>query len=1195
MATSVMPSDARPPLHYDASKELSFNVVDIFGEDDKTDGAWKYTIQIFGVTAEGCSVCAHVTGFKPHFYLQAPPGVRLDVRTLTDALRERNMHFSLDKITEVRKKNFWGYRGGSTEPFFKLSFKGVCAMKGAARYLGEDRKFGMKRCALFESNIEPFLRFCHAQDIRPAGWVTLTGYRRSPVRESRCQLDVSLSWEGVVGVPSRQEIAPLIVASFDIECFAYDGGFPVPARNCSQAIRDFLTASKAATADASLLPALSSHLQAMVAAGRLVLKRPGDMGKFADFLGNGVGQPAAFMTSILAGDMVYDDADGQLYTKKGALPPMSEPAVANFSKYVATHMPMVQGDPAIMVGTTVTRYGAADRTPSRYMFVLGECAPLENAVLRSYATEREMLMGWAAFIRDLDPDVMLGHNILGFDYAYLKDRALEWNCEQEFAELLNRMQRECRFKVSNLSSAALGMNEMRFYPLEGRVAIDTMKVVQRDHKLDSYKLDHVAEHFLKDRKHDLPPQEIFRLYRGGRPEDVGRIADYCLQDCALLNRLCDKLEILANNIGMANVCSVPLGWIFMRGQGVKIFSLVAKQTRLDGFLVPVVRYREVDGDAEGYEGAIVLDTEPRMYLDDAITVLDYASLYPSSMISENISHDTIVLDEAYGALEGREYTSITYDEYAGKGKTRRFTGTKTCSFVQGDAHMGVLPRILGYLLKQRALARKKARWETLTLPDGSAVSGCVSKAVSGHLLLDLCDGSPPLEVPSFTERRPTFDDFGRAVLDGLQLAYKVTANSLYGQMGAPTSPMYMKELAASTTAVGRDMILKAKSIIEASDCRASVIYGDTDSLFVRVPSLPGASPIDKVARAIEVGKRLSKEVYPHLKRPHDFEYEKVLYPFIILSKKRYVGNVYEHDPTSFHQSSKGIVLKRRDNANIVKTVYGGCINLLLGGGDVGQAAKFCTDAMRHLVAGRYGVEELVITKTLRTGYKEPDKIAHKVLADRVAERDPGNRFQSNDRVPYVYVRTDKKDALQGERIETVDFMRQAGLEPDYKFYITNQIQQPVQQLLAIVVESLPGYDREPGYWTAAEDQLRESGMIGVKLSDKLETLRCNDVERLIFNPILIELGSKVVKRKAVQVAAPTPTGVPSTVQTSEVPKKKPRSKKLSEDATGPSDVAPKKKTRSMKLPPPSDSLPSTSTTVSKKPRSKKFPSKEVAQ
>ena len=50
------------------------------------------------------------------------------------------------------------------------------------------------------------------------------------------------------------------------------------------------------------------------------------------------------------------------------------------------------------------------------------------------------------------------------------------------------------------------------------------------------------------------------------------------------------------------------------------------------------------------------------------------------------------------------------------------------------------------------------------------------------------------------------DEFKKKILDGLQLAYKLTANSVYGQLGAKTSSVYMKRIAACTTSIGRQRI-----------------------------------------------------------------------------------------------------------------------------------------------------------------------------------------------------------------------------------------------------------------------------------------------------------------------------------------------------------------------------------------------------
>jgi hypothetical protein len=148
--------------------------------------------------------------------------------------------------------------------------------------------------------------------------------------------------------------------------------------------------------------------------------------------------------------------------------------------------------------------------------------------------------------------------------------------------------------------------------------------------------------------------------------------------------------------------------------------------------------------------------------------------------------------------------------------------------------------------------------------------------------------------------------------------------------------------------------------------------------------------------------------------PQKLNYEKTLYPFILFSKKRYVGNLYEFDINKFKQKSMGIVLKRRDNANIVKKIYGGIIDIILNKQDLKESIVFLREELSNLVEGKTKIEDLVISKSLKGSYVDPTKIAHKVLADRIAERDPGNRPKAGDRIPYVYKKltNDELDKLK---------------------------------------------------------------------------------------------------------------------------------------------------------------------------------------
>jgi DNA polymerase elongation subunit (family B) len=197
----------------------------------------------------------------------------------------------------------------------------------------------------------------------------------------------------------------------------------------------------------------------------------------------------------------------------------------------------------------------------------------------------------------------------------------------------------------------------------------------------------------------------------------------------------------------------------------------------------------------------------------------------------------------------------------------------------------------------------------------------------------------------------------------------------------------------------------------------NMIVHNTDSVFFTFNlQTPKGQPI-RGKEALEITIELAQEAghlaSSFLKGPHDLEYEKTFMPFCLLSKKRYVGMLYETDPNKGKRKEMGIVLKRRDNAPIVKDIYGGIIDILMKEQNIDQAIKFLKSCLQNIVDEKYPIDKLIITKSLRSGYKNPNSIAHKVLADRIAERDPGNKPSSGDRIPYVYINTTNKKALQG--------------------------------------------------------------------------------------------------------------------------------------------------------------------------------------
>jgi DNA polymerase elongation subunit (family B) len=235
-------------------------------------------------------------------------------------------------------------------------------------------------------------------------------------------------------------------------------------------------------------------------------------------------------------------------------------------------------------------------------------------------------------------------------------------------------------------------------------------------------------------------------------------------------------------------------------------------------------------------------------------------------------------------------------------------------------------------------------------------------------------------------------------------------------------------------------------------------------------------------------------------------------PFCLLSKKRYVGMLYETDINKCKRKEMGIVLKRRDNAPIVKDIYGGIIDILMKKQNIPEAIDFLRGCLQNIVEEKYPIDKLIITKSLRSGYKNPQSIAHKVLADRMTARDPGNKPGPGDRIPFAYISTKDKKALQGEKIETPTFINENNLKLDYSFYITNQIMKPVQQVFALVLEKIWEMQRKlpkiKQHKKEIDNLRKEYYDDNEKFEEKVETLRCKEIKALLFDEYLRETNNE---------------------------------------------------------------------------------------
>ena len=407
-----------------------------------------------------------------------------------------------------------------------------------------------------------------------------------------------------------------------------------------------------------------------------------------------------------------------------------------------------------------------NKNTEKYLFNLGTIDPIEDTIVLQYPSEKKLLLDYAQFIRDTNPDIIVGYNIFGFDNGYLFERAKVLGITDKFNYQSKLSNYFTELKNKTLNNQQSGFNEWKMTKFIGRIHIDLLQVIKKDFKLESYKLDYVGEHFLKEGKDDVSPKEIFEAWsedRGTR-EKRTRVGKYCVQDTNLCLRLFEKFSVLTNHLEMAKVTRVPLEYLITRGQSIKVFSQIAYETRKAGYLIPVLPVFEKDSK---FQGATVLEAKVGYY-DKPVAGLDFASLYPSIMIAHNMCYSTVVLNDKYLNLPGVEYSAI------------KISDSVSYSFVQSQP--GVLSGILQNLWTARKVTKR--------------------------------------------EMNATKDQFLKNVLNAKQLAIKVSMNSIYGFTGAVVGVLPCLEISQSVTGCGRQMIEQTCTLAR-NQFKCEVIYGDS--------------------------------------------------------------------------------------------------------------------------------------------------------------------------------------------------------------------------------------------------------------------------------------------------------------------------------------------------------------------------------
>jgi DNA polymerase delta subunit 1 len=651
----------------------------------------------------------------------------------------------------------------------------------------------------------------------------------------------------------------------------------------------------------------------------------------------------------------------------------------------------------------------------RYCILMGDCSKVENLEcfkLIKVSTELELARALADVIQETDPEIVTGYNILTFDCPYLDFRVTR---KLDTWPVMGRIIGVASYCVTNSwYSEAYSYNSSCTIVMEGRISVDLLPTVKKGYKLDNYKLETVAQHFLGRGKNDITPKQMFEIYESNlriptsEPalaqralDDMARVVAYCVKDAELVLDLIDRLDLWIDMIELSNVAGVaPVK--LAGGQQQRCFSLLYDIASRNNVVLDTVNmsYQE-------YDGAVVYDPIPGLH--DNVLIIDFGSLYPSIIEAYNMCYTTLIKPDMVRDvpasqcnavdIEGSEIAppnpdKLLSDTSRKKKAPKRVIKPQTHRY--STEYKGLIPQLVKRLVTKRRAVRAL--------------------------------------IPQRKELAI------KALLNQRQNALKVCANSIYGFFGVKIGgkrPCF--EIAASVTAMGRKLIGTVSQYIR-DVYGGRIIYGDTDSCMVDLG-------ITDPSKCYEWGERLSQEISGikvgdpipgspgqfHLTAkaglfppPLGMEFETAARLFC-LTKKRYAGIKIGRDGAfllkrdakssiDYELLIKGLTLVRRDGNAFLRKLYFDVLSLVLQKAPLEAVMRVLVPAVVNLLTGQIDYKDLIMVRGVGANYVLPNYPMN-VFITRL--RREGKIIEAGERIEFL-VADDPTAAGLGQRMITIE-------------------------------------------------------------------------------------------------------------------------------------------------------------------------------
>uniref|UniRef100_A0A146Z3R4 DNA polymerase n=1 Tax=Fundulus heteroclitus TaxID=8078 RepID=A0A146Z3R4_FUNHE len=680
-----------------------------------------------------------------------------------------------------------------------------------------------------------------------------------------------------------------------------------------------------------------------------------------------------------------------------------------------------------------------------------EAVRKKNGKVEMATSERTLLGFFLAKMHKIDPDVLVGHDIFGFDLEVLLQRIQV--CKVPHWSKIGRLRRANMPKLGGRGAFAEKSATC------GRLVCDVEISAKELIRCKSYHLTELAAQVLKVERVTVPQEDIRNLYSDS--PHLLYLLELTWTDAKLILQIMCELNVLPLALQITSIAGNVLSRTLMGGRSERNEFLLLHAFHDKNYIVPdkpsfrKAQLEAADGeeDVDGgkgkrrkkaaYAGGLVLDPKVGFY-DKFVLLLDFNSLYPSIIQEFNIC-----------------FTTVQRQAQSSRRKTDDDEPEEIPEIPDPDLEMGILPKEIRKLVERRKQVKQ---------------------------LMKQQDINPDLYLQ----------------YDIRQKALKLTANSMYGCLGFSFSRFYAKPLAALVTLKGREILMHTKDMVQKMNLE--VIYGDTDSIMINTNS-------KSLEEVFKLGNKIKAEVNK-LYKLLEIDIDGVFKSLLLLKKKKYAALVVEQQAEgrySVKQELKGLDIVRRDWCDLAKE----CGNYVIGQILSDQSRDVIVDNIqKHLVEvgekvanGDVPLNQYEIHKALTKDPQDyPDKksLPHVHVALWINSQG-GRRVKAGDTISYLICKDGSTLAPSQRAYALEQLQKQEGLSVDTQYYLAQQVHpvvsricDPIDGIDGVLIATWLGLD--PGQFRSQQQYQREEeahGTLGVPVQLNDEE-RYKDCERFTF-------------------------------------------------------------------------------------------------